>query len=193
MKRIFEMLMAALVAGVVAGLVWVAARALPLGEEVACSADGVCVGPSVLSPFFAFLFCIPAAGILQWLAWRMADSWMPRARAIKRAAALSLIIMKITYILCMALALALLLISLPEQGEAMMIFGIIVLSITFPAGWLVAAVVAVMEEVAKAIHMPLALPDSMMAVFWLAFFAAGWWQWFIEVPTLWRRWQAGRY
>ena len=189
MKRIPEMLMAAFASGAMTGLVWAAARALPLGEEVACRADGVCAGPIVLSPFFAFLFCIPVAGILQWLAWRMEDSWTPRAHVIRRCAALCPKILKTVYILGMAPALMFLFFG----GEANMAGGIIMLFMTPPVGYLVMAVLVVLGKVAGALHIP-ALPDSVgAAAVWLAFFAAGWWQWFIEVPTLWRRWQAGRY
>ena len=191
MKRLREILMAAFASGAMAGLMLAAARSLLLGEEMACRADGVCAGAIVLLPFFVFLFCIPVTGILQWFAWRMEDSWTPRAHAIRRCAALCPKILKAVYILGMAPALMFLFFG----GEASMAGGIIMLYMMPPVGYLVMAVLVVLRDAAEAVHVPLALlPDGAANISgWLAFFAAGWWQWFIEMPTLWRRWQAGRY
>lgn len=190
MKRLREILMAALAAvlavGAVVGLLWLAERVLPSPLE-----EYEFINYILFVPFFAFFFCIPAAGVLQWLAWRRADSWAPRAQVIRRCAALCLKILKAVYILGMAPALIFAL----GSGEAAIASGIIMLYMTFPVGYLVMATLVVLGEAAEAVHMPLALlPDGVANIFcWLVFFAAGWWQWFIEVPTLWRRWQAGRY
>ena len=185
MKRILEMLMAALAAGVAAVLVW----ALPLGEDV-CSDDYNCRALVVTVLFFAFLFFLPIAGVLQWFAWRMEDSWALRAQTVRRAAALCPKILKAFYTLCAALALTFLF----ESGEAAFGGAFIMLYLTFPVGFLVMGVMVVLEETAKSFHIPTSSPDSMAGIVaWLALFAAGWWQWFIEVPTLWRRWRAERY
>ena len=190
MMRLREILMAALAAvlaaGAAVGLLWVAERVLPSPLE-----EYEFINYILFVPFFAFFFCIPAAGVLQWLAWRWADSWTPRAQAIRRAAALCPKILKAVYIIGMAPAL----IFLFGSGEAFIASGIIMLYMTCPVGYLVMATLVVLRDAAEAVHVPLSLlPEGVANIScWVALFAAGWWQWFIEVPTLWRRWQAGRY
>jgi hypothetical protein len=76
------------------------------------------------------------------------------------------------------------------RSDAMVLFAWIMLALSFPSGLLVSLVLAVVLLVVDATQ---SLQDIQVAawvgvpIVWMAFCAAGYIQWFVALPRLWRR------
>ena len=70
------------------------------------------------------------------------------------------------------------------------------LFLAFPVSLLVAGLFALLAWLQEQLGVPLldliGSTQVGFSVMWLAFFVAGYWQWFILAPRLWRKWTARR-
>lgn len=107
-------------------------------------------------------------------------------------------VLKIAWVLCSVMVLIVTLIRyVPGPASDIGIFLLYgMLFLAFPASLLVAGLFAVMALQEDFFGVPfLDLIGSNytgFSVMWLAFFAAGYLQWFVLLPSLWRKWKARR-
>lgn len=106
--------------------------------------------------------------------------------------------LKALWLLCCVFVLGVTLYRyVPNSGSDIGIFLVYgMLFLAFPVGLLIAAIFALLAMLQENWGMPLLdLIGSNyvgFCVMWLAFFAAGYWQWFVLVPRLWRKWKVWR-
>ena len=102
---------------------------------------------------------------------------------------------KAAWIFCMVAALVVELafpspVSWCPVGEPGFYATIVSTALTFPA-CVLALVVLFVTGVVAVLAEARPLPEVVNGfIIWLAMFAAGWWQWFIAAPWLWRKWKA---
>jgi len=67
------------------------------------------------------------------------------------------------------------------------------LALAFPVSLLVALILAGISIASEQVFSAV-IPTSYwwIAISWLCFFVAGYWQWFVLLPWLWRKWKARR-
>lgn len=79
-----------------------------------------------------------------------------------------------------------------HDAELILLYGMLALS--FPASQLVALILGSVGYIAEKWGVDLSIPMSYMtlAVEWLIFLGAGYLQWFVLLPWLWRKWKSRR-
>ena len=105
--------------------------------------------------------------------------------------------LKIVWILCMLAVLGVTLAHSPDPlSDAAILFAYGMLFLAFPVGHLVAGLFALLLMIHEQSRVPLLdLLDANYIgffVMWLAFFVAGYAQWFVLLPWLWRKWKERR-
>jgi hypothetical protein len=107
-------------------------------------------------------------------------------------------VLKIAWVLCSVATLAVTL-SRYSSGPAsdigiFLVYGMLFLA--FPVSILVAGLLALIALLQARFEVPLldiiGSNDVGFFVMWLAFFVAGYMQWFVLLPWLWRKWKARR-
>jgi hypothetical protein len=94
---------------------------------------------------------------------------------------------------CLVLGASLWLYAPGPQSDAIVLFAWAMLALSFPTGLAVSIVVSVVlfaadaANLADGIHVPVWLG---LPLVWLAFCAAGYFQWFVAIPWLWRRYRS---
>lgn len=107
-------------------------------------------------------------------------------------------VLKALWILCCGFVLGLTLYRyVPNSGSDIGIFLIYgMLFLAFPASLLVAAMFALLAMLQERLGVPLldVIENNYggFCLMWLIFFLVGYWQWFVLVPWLWRKWKARR-
>jgi len=76
-----------------------------------------------------------------------------------------------------------------HNGEAHILFAILMVALTFPSGFLLASTIGSIGYLLDT-YMGLTLPSNEIMLFplWFAFVVFGYCQWFILVPKLWSKW-----
>lgn len=76
------------------------------------------------------------------------------------------------------------------NSDADMLLGYTMLTLTFPLGLVLAAALSLLGQIAYATTgYVFTTSYASIAVTWLVFFVAGYLQWFVLVPWLWRKWK----
>lgn len=104
-------------------------------------------------------------------------------------------VLKVGWVLCSVAVLAVTLTRYapgPESDiEIFLVYGMLCLA--FPTSLIVAGLFALMSMLQEHLGVPLldAIDSNYVGVcvMWLAFFAAGYLQWFVLLPWLWRKWR----
>lgn len=79
------------------------------------------------------------------------------------------------------------------NSDADLLLGYAMLALSFPLGLAIAVALGLLGKVAYATTGYVFTTSYMsIAVTWLVFFAAGYLQWFVLLPWLWRKWKARR-
>jgi len=105
-------------------------------------------------------------------------------------------IFKVLWVFCSVAVLGVTLYNyVPNTDSDISIFLVYgMLFLAFPVSLLVAGLIALVVLLQERLGMPLLDLISSnylgFCLMWLAFFAAGGWQWFNLVPWLWRKWKA---
>lgn len=107
-------------------------------------------------------------------------------------------VVKIAWVLC-SVAVLLVTLGLYAPGPTsdigvFLVYGILFLA--FPASLLVAALFALLAGIQEQSGVPLldSISSNLLgiSIMWLFFFVAGYAQWFVLLPWLWRKWKARR-
>ena len=77
-----------------------------------------------------------------------------------------------------------------HNGEAHILFAMLMVLLTFPAGFILVSAISFIGMVLDR-FLGLSLPSNeiMLVPLWLGFVAVGYFQWFILVPRLWGKWR----
>ena len=79
------------------------------------------------------------------------------------------------------------------NSDADLLLGYAMLTLSFPLGLVLAAALSLLGQIAYAITgYVFTTSYASIAVTWLLFFIAGYLQWFVLLPWLWRKWKAKR-
>lgn len=102
--------------------------------------------------------------------------------------------LKVIWIACSIAVLAVTLrhdvVDTPNDIGIFLAYGMLIL--TFPIGFAVSAIIALLAYLHEQWNFSLNLLDRQyvgFSVMWFAFFVAGYWQWFVLLPRLWRKWK----
>ena len=79
-----------------------------------------------------------------------------------------------------------------HNGEAHILFAMLMGLLTFPAGYILMAGISFLGFLLDR-HLGVSLPSNeiMLGPLWLGLVVVGYFQWFVVVPRLWRKWCGG--
>ena len=105
--------------------------------------------------------------------------------------------LKVTRAIWVVLTVAVLLVTLYGfDGKPNSDIGIFLawsmLGLAFPSSLLVALVLSGLSIASENFFSVIPTSYPMLSLTWACFFAAGYWQWFVFVPWLWRKWKTRR-